>query len=35
MFNQKSNVIQDFIGFATFRSVIGLQNSLSTNQMQI
>ena len=26
MFNQKSNVIQDFIGFATFLSVIGLQN---------
>ena len=33
MFNQKSNVIQDFIGFATFRSVIGLQNScLPLNQ---
>ena len=33
MFNQKSNVIQDFIGFATFRSVIGLQNSrLHLNQ---
>lgn len=26
MFNQKSNVIQDFTGFATFLSVIGLQN---------
>ena len=32
MFNQKSNVIQDFISFATFRSVIGQNSRLPLNQ---